>query len=112
MEHHTKTLVFFSISLSHTLTQASNNGDDTMGASNLDELLPKFNYSPTATHDRRSLKHVRDNVHGNIYLDPLCLKFIDTQQFQRLRDLKQLGVTYLVYPRVVHSRFEHSLGSC
>ncbi|GAB2214238.1 hypothetical protein Droror1_Dr00018579 [Drosera rotundifolia] len=81
-----------------------------MGACNRDELLPKFNYSPAATHDRRSSKHVRDNVYGNIYLDPLCLKFIDTQQFQRLRDLKQLGVTYLVYPGAVHSRFEHSLG--
>ncbi|CAI9092901.1 OLC1v1028259C1 [Oldenlandia corymbosa var. corymbosa] len=60
--------------------------------------------------DRRFLKHVHDNVHGNIYLDPLSLKFIDTEQFQRLRDLKQLGLTYMVYPGAVHSRFEHSLG--
>ncbi|XP_024023874.1 deoxynucleoside triphosphate triphosphohydrolase SAMHD1 homolog [Morus notabilis] len=60
--------------------------------------------------DRRSLKHVRDNVHGNIYLEPLFLKFIDTEQFQRLRDLKQLGLTHMVYPGGVHSRFEHSLG--
>ncbi|PON59332.1 Ribonuclease Y [Parasponia andersonii] len=60
--------------------------------------------------DRRSLKHVHDNVHGNIYLEPLFLKFIDTEQFQRLRDLKQLGLTHMVYPGAVHSRFEHSLG--
>ncbi|KAL5552900.1 hypothetical protein UlMin_040301 [Ulmus minor] len=60
--------------------------------------------------DRRSLKHVHDNVHGNIYLEPLFLKFIDTEQFQRLRDLKQLGISHLVYPGAVHSRFEHSLG--
>ncbi|KAH9790648.1 HD domain-containing protein [Citrus sinensis] len=58
----------------------------------------------------RFSKNVHDNVHGNIYLDPLALKFIDTEQFQRLRDLKQLGVTHLVYPGAVHSRFEHSLG--
>ncbi|KAK2636446.1 hypothetical protein Ddye_031238 [Dipteronia dyeriana] len=61
-------------------------------------------------HDRRLSKHVLDNVHGNIYLDPLSMKFVDTEQFQRLRDLKQLGLVHLVYPGAVHSRFEHSLG--
>ncbi|CAI8594478.1 unnamed protein product [Vicia faba] len=55
-------------------------------------------------------KHVHDNVHGNIFIDSLSLKFIDTEQFQRLRELKQLGFTHLVYPGAVHSRFEHSLG--
>ncbi|KAM0944265.1 putative HD/PDEase domain-containing protein [Dioscorea sansibarensis] len=63
-----------------------------------------------APNDRRFLKHVFDNLHGNISLDPLSLKFIDTEQFQRLRDLKQLGLTYMVYPGAVHTRFEHSLG--
>ncbi|XP_015578616.1 deoxynucleoside triphosphate triphosphohydrolase SAMHD1 homolog isoform X1 [Ricinus communis] len=67
------------------------------------------NYS-VSYQDRRFSKQIRDNVHGYIYLDPLFLKFVDTEQFQRLRDLKQLGLTYLVYPGAVHSRFEHSLG--
>ncbi|EOY00448.1 HD domain-containing metal-dependent phosphohydrolase family protein isoform 2 [Theobroma cacao] len=60
--------------------------------------------------DRRHSKHIHDNVHGNIYLDPFFLKLVDTEQFQRLRDLKQLGLTHMVYPGAVHSRFEHSLG--
>ncbi|KAK7838578.1 deoxynucleoside triphosphate triphosphohydrolase samhd1 like protein [Quercus suber] len=57
--------------------------------------------------DRRLLKQVHDNVHGNIYLEPISLKFIDTEE---LRELKQLGLSNMVYPGAVHSRFEHSLG--
>ncbi|KAH7682727.1 HD-domain/PDEase-like protein [Dioscorea alata] len=76
------------------------------------ERLPRSQVlNPVAApNDRRFLKHVFDNLHGNISLDPLSLKFIDTEQFQRLRDLKQLGLTYMVYPGAVHTRFEHSLG--
>ncbi|KAK2661798.1 hypothetical protein Ddye_000372 [Dipteronia dyeriana] len=64
----------------------------------------------TSSQQLRFSKHVHGNVHGNIYLDSLSLKFIDTEQFQRLRDLKQLGMTHMVYPGATHSRFEHSLG--
>ncbi|KAH9620231.1 hypothetical protein KSS87_019014 [Heliosperma pusillum] len=72
--------------------------------------LVSMRNSPIMSHDLTSSKHIHDNLHGNIYLEPLFLKFVDTEQFQRLRDLKQLGVANLVYPGAVHSRFEHSLG--
>ncbi|XP_058193194.1 uncharacterized protein LOC131310283 isoform X3 [Rhododendron vialii] len=80
-----------------------------MGACSNNEDLSRLTLE-TSMVDPRNSKHVHDNVHGNIYLDKLSLKFIDTEQFQRLRDLKQLGVTHMVYPGAVHSRFEHSLG--
>ncbi|KAF5195510.1 Deoxynucleoside triphosphate triphosphohydrolase samhd1-like protein [Thalictrum thalictroides] len=81
-----------------------------MGASVNGELLLTQDFSSVGSRDRRFEKTVYDNVHGNINLEPLFMKFIDTAEFQRLRDLKQLGLAHMVYPGAVHSRFEHSLG--
>jgi HD superfamily phosphohydrolase len=56
------------------------------------------------------MKVVRDPVHGYIELDELALSLIDTPLMQRLRRIRQLGLSNLVYPGANHSRFEHSLG--
>ncbi|XP_038127419.1 deoxynucleoside triphosphate triphosphohydrolase SAMHD1-like isoform X3 [Cyprinodon tularosa] len=55
-------------------------------------------------------KIFKDPVHGTIELHPLLVKIIDTPQFQRLRNIKQLGAVSYVYPGATHSRFEHSIG--
>ncbi|EQC32779.1 hypothetical protein SDRG_09750 [Saprolegnia diclina VS20] len=58
----------------------------------------------------RDAKLFNDQVHGYIRMSPTCVSIIDTPQFQRLRDLKQLGTLYYVFPGASHNRFEHSLG--
>ena len=52
----------------------------------------------------------RDPIHGFIGVTDLELKIIDSAPFQRLRNIKQLATTYLVYPGAEHTRFGHSLG--
>ena len=58
------------------------------------------------------MKQIYDPIHKFITITPLMTEIIDTYEFQRLRDLKQLGATYFVFPSATHSRFEHSLGVC
>ncbi len=57
------------------------------------------------------MKVVRDPVHGYIELDKLAISLIDTSPLQRLRRIRQLGFSNLVYPGANHTRFEHSLGT-
>ncbi|CAI9729845.1 Hypothetical predicted protein [Octopus vulgaris] len=53
-----------------------------------------------------------DAIHGSMELPPLCVEIINTIQFQRLRNIKQLGLCYYVFPSASHNRFEHCLGTC
>ncbi|XP_071486352.1 uncharacterized protein [Diadema antillarum] len=57
-----------------------------------------------------STKTINDAIHGIIEIPPYCMLIIDTPEFQRLRDIKQLGPACFVYPCAVHTRFDHSLG--
>ncbi|XP_045193987.2 deoxynucleoside triphosphate triphosphohydrolase SAMHD1-like [Mercenaria mercenaria] len=60
----------------------------------------------------KNRKEFNDPIHGQIEIHPVCIRVIDTPQFQRLRHIKQLDTCYLVYPGASHNRFEHSLGVC
>lgn len=54
---------------------------------------------------------LRDPVHGDIELTRDELRLVDTNEFQRLRGIKQLGTASFVYPGATHTRFEHSIGT-
>jgi len=57
-------------------------------------------------------KIFNDPVYGFINIpDELILDIIEHPYFQRLRRIKQLGLTHLVYPGALHTRFHHSLGA-
>ena len=56
------------------------------------------------------MKVVRDPIHGYVEIRDHEFQIIDTLPFQRLRGIRQLARADLVYPSLVHTRFEHSLG--
>src|SRR3989304_2622919 len=56
------------------------------------------------------LKTITDTVHGTVRLEPLTLDLLETLELQRLNSIRQLGLTYLVFPGANHSRLEHCLG--
>jgi hypothetical protein len=57
-------------------------------------------------------KIINDPVHGFITVPRgLILSLTQHPWFQRLRDIKQLGLTNLVYPGAVHTRLSHALGA-
>lgn len=62
------------------------------------------------SNNTHSKKPIFDNVHGFIYADPLEISIINSSFFQRLRDIKQLGLVEFVFPGASHNRFNHSLG--
>ncbi|HPW53562.1 MAG TPA: HD domain-containing protein [Erysipelotrichaceae bacterium] len=56
-------------------------------------------------------KVFRDPIHGYVRVqDKVIWNCIQTREFQRLRRVKQLGSTSMVYHTSEHSRFAHSLG--
>ena len=69
----------------------------------------------TSIKKHRSLKShkiLNDPVYGFITIpSELIFAIIDHPYFQRLRRIKQLGLTDFIYPGALHTRFHHALGA-
>lgn len=63
-------------------------------------ILGPFDYRAT----------ILDPIHREIRINELEYNLLQTPFMRRLHNVKQLGLTYMIYPQAKHSRFEHSLG--
>ncbi len=58
------------------------------------------------------LKIINDPVYGFIKIPyDVVFDLIEHPLFQRLRRIRQLGLTYFVYPGANHTRFQHAVGA-
>lgn len=57
-------------------------------------------------------KVIHDPIHGSIRIEGLVLELMETLELQRLNGIRQLGLSYLIFPGANHTRIEHSLGVC
>ena len=77
------------------------------------KLIPNFvdkNFQVVYLTNKRKI--INDPVYGFISIPgDFVFDLIEHPWFQRLRNIKQLGLTSFVYPGANHSRFQHGLGS-
>ena len=57
---------------------------------------------------RKYIHEIRDPVFEDMPFSVEEMALIDTQEMQRLRKIKQLGLTYLVYPGAKVGRYIHN----
>lgn len=74
-------------------------------------LTDNVNINKDSHKIMKDAKVINDVIHGHLTLSPTAIAIIDTPEFQRLRKLKQLGLTSYVFPGATHTRFEHCIGT-
>uniref|UniRef100_A0A182QFF5 HD domain-containing protein n=1 Tax=Anopheles farauti TaxID=69004 RepID=A0A182QFF5_9DIPT len=55
---------------------------------------------------------VHDTVYGTFSLPSYIRSVVETVEFDRLKQLKQLGTSNAVFKTALHTRYDHSLGAC
>ena len=67
---------------------------------------------PTFSHPSNKKKIINDPVYGFIAVpDELIFDVLNHPYMQRLRRIMQLGLSHLVYPGALHTRYTHVLGA-
>ncbi|TBU43954.1 HD-domain/PDEase-like protein [Dichomitus squalens] len=67
-------------------------------------------WAAAAFEGQTSVRRFKDSIHDYLPFGQTICAIVDTPQFQRLRNIKQLGTSYYVWPGASHNRFEHCLG--
>jgi len=72
--------------------------------------LSQYRQPQYLAQSHEPVHRLRCAIHGFIRFSTSERKIIDHPVFHRLRYVRQLALTELIYPGATHSRFEHSLG--
>ena len=84
------------------------------------DFLTDYSVICCASYDMPSVSHhltnkrkiINDPVHGFIIIPTdFIFDLLEHPYMQRLRRIKQLGLTSFVYPGATHTRFQHALGA-
>src|SRR6266704_2933986 len=81
-----------------------------LGSQNMKAASSSFRQPQFLTDKDVPLYRIRCPVHGFIRFSENERRIIDHWIFRRLRHIRQLALTEMVYPGASHTRFEHSLG--
>jgi HD superfamily phosphohydrolase len=92
----------------HHDTNVSNKRYKTTGEEEESSIATTFKVRKLCYDSDRIL--TSDEIHHSIELCPVMKTLIDTEAFQRLRNIKQLGTAQWTYDCANGNRFQHSLG--